>query len=217
MNTDYNRKPKQAVTDFGWYNLGYLPHFDGGETAQFVTFRLSDSMPHNILNEWRKLTADDIEFRKKIEGYLDAGHGECWLRIREIATIVQDTLIYHHDREYSLISWVIMPNHVHVLLRPLPLKHLNSIMHSIKSYSAQMANKVLGRKGQFWQHESFDRYIRSEKHFHNVIEYIELNPVKAGLCNLPQEWEFSSRFIVQRKHWQAGMLALQSVQSNESS
>ncbi len=195
MPVDYNRKPKQTSADFGWYNIGYLPHFDGGETAQFITFRLFDSMPQHLLDEWREQADDDIEFRKRIEGYLDAGHGECWLRIREIATIVQDTLIYHHGREYILVAWVIMPNHVHLLLRPMPGKHLPKIMHSIKSYSAQRANKELNRKGQFWQHESFDRYIRNQRHFLNVIHYIETNPVKAGLCSTAGEWLFGSAML----------------------
>ncbi len=194
MPIDYNRKPKQTSTDFGWYNIGHLPHFDGGEIPQFITFRLHDSMPAALLEEWRQQSADDAEFRKRIEGYLDAGYGECWLRDPEIATIVQDTLLHHHNREYTLISWIIMPNHGHILLRPLPGKHLAAIMHSIKSYSAQMANKALGRKGQFWQHESFDRYIRNEKHFFSVIDYIEMNPVKAGLCESRDLWEFGSAF-----------------------
>lgn len=194
MAFDFNRKPKETTTDFGWYNIGYLPHFDGGEVAQFITFRLFDSMPKHLLDKWRQQIADDVAFRKQIEGYLDAGHGECWLRRPAIATIVQETLLYHHNREYSLISWVIMPNHVHLLLRPLPGKHLPAIMHSIKSFSAQAANKALGRKGQFWQHESFDRYIRNQKHFVSVVDYIEMNPVKAGLCGLPEDWQFGSAF-----------------------
>ena len=65
-------------------------------------------------------------------------------------------------------------------------------MHSIKSYTAHEANKILGRSGQFWQPESFDRYIRNQKHFLSVIRYIENNPVKAGLCLRPEDWAYSS-------------------------
>jgi putative DNA methylase len=88
--------------------------------------------------------------------------------------------------------WVIMPNHVHVLLTPLPGWHLDQAEHSIKSYTANEANKVLKRKGQFWAPECFDRYIRDWRHFDAVIRYIENNPVKARLCKRPEDWPFSS-------------------------
>lgn len=191
---DYNFKRKKSKTDFGWHSRGYLPHFDGGEQPQFITFRLFDSMPQSLLEKWRKEADTDAEFRKRIEGYLDEGYGNCWLRLSEIASIIQDALLYKDGADYRLISWVIMPNHVHILIAPMPEQHLPDIMHSIKSYSAQLANKKLRRRGQFWQHESFDRYIRNQKHFSNVIEYIEMNPVKAGLCRSPEEWKFSSAF-----------------------
>ena len=87
-----------------------------------------------------------------------------------------------------------MPNHGHVLLTPLEGFHLDQIEHSIKSYTATMANKMLDRKGQFWAIESFDRYIRNPRHFSAVVRYIEDNPVKAGLCRTPEEWQFGSAF-----------------------
>ncbi len=112
--------------------------------------------------------------------------------MKDIATMVQESLFFHDKKKYSLIAWVIMPNHVHVLLRPLPDVELEAVLHSIKSDTAHEANKTLDRSGQFRQHESYDRYIRNEKHFANVIKYIERNPVKARLCKAPVEWEFSS-------------------------
>lgn len=72
--------------------------------------------------------------------------------------------------------------------------HLDDLFHSIKSFTAHEANKILNRVGQCWQREAFDRYIRDCKPFTNVIDYIEKNPVKAGLCNSPDDWEFSSAF-----------------------
>ncbi len=74
---DYNFKPKTESSKHGWYSRGYIPHFDGGETAQFITFRLSDSMPQNVLEKWRNEGKSDAEFRKRVEEYLDAGYGEC--------------------------------------------------------------------------------------------------------------------------------------------
>ena len=88
-----------------------------------------------------------------------------------------------------------MPNHIHYLLKPLKDVELEEITHSIKSYTAHEANKILKRKGSFWQEETFDRYIRNRKHFVNVIKYIENNPVKAKLCNKKEDWKFSSAYF----------------------
>jgi putative DNA methylase len=95
-------------------------------------------------------------------------------------------------KKYRLIAWVIMPNHVHFLAKPLKKEHLPNILHTIKSYTAHEINKILNRKAQFRQHESFDRYIRNEEHFVNVVGYIENNPVKAGLCQAARDWRFGS-------------------------
>lgn len=195
--SDYNFQPKNFRSKQGWYNRGYLPHFDGGEILQFITFRLFDSLPQELMEKWRGEIIDDkdrVEFRKKIEFYLDAGKGSCFLKDANVAEIVQESLVFYHQKKYDLISWVAMPNHVHCLLRPLEKVELNEVTHSIKSFSAQRANKILGRRGQFWQHESFDRYIRNRRHYQNVIEYIENNPVKAGLCDKSEDWVFSSAY-----------------------
>ncbi|MFL6374536.1 MAG: REP-associated tyrosine transposase [Pyrinomonadaceae bacterium] len=130
--------------------------------------------------------------RRRIEGYVDSGYGSCFLRDRRVAAIVRDTLLFHHNTKYILHAWVIMPNHAHILAQPLKGVHLPKLVHSIKSYSAQKANEVLSRTGKFWQHDFFDRYIRSTRHFSAVLRYIHNNPVKAGLCTRPEEWEFSS-------------------------
>ncbi len=134
----------------------------------------------------------DAERRKRIEAALDAGSGQCWLRDAKIAGIVEDALHYFDSERYRLQAWVVMPNHVHVLLTLLEGHSLSSIVHSWKSFTAKEANRALGREGQFWQVEYFDRFIRNEKHFVAALEYIELNPVKAGLCAKREDWEFSS-------------------------
>jgi REP element-mobilizing transposase RayT len=186
-------KPKLSRQDYGWHHRK-LPHLDAAQSAQFVTFRLCDSMPKKLLDKWRKAATSDADFRKRIESYLDSGVGKCWLKKRAIASIVRDCLKHFNNVRYELIAWVVMPNHVHILIVLNPDQHLPDILHSIKSYTAQRANRVLGRHGQFWQHESFDRYIRNGRHFAAVRKYIEENPVKAGLCSHPDEWEFSSAF-----------------------
>lgn len=92
-----------------------------------------------------------------------------------------------------------MPNHIRFLATPFENVELREIAHSIKSYTAHEANKLLNCQGQFWQHEPFDRYIRNRKHFANVIRYIENNPVKAGLWEKPEDWKFSSAFYKTEK------------------
>ena len=178
------------------HSRGYLPHFDVYEAIQFVTFRLADSMPQDVLKKWRAdLEAgsiNDADFRKTIEKFLDSGYGSCSLRDVRIANVLRQTLIKWDGDRYELIAWVIMPNHVHILIRLIGDNRLSDVMHSIKSYTAHQANKLLGRTGRFWSVESFDRYIRNADHFRNTIKYIEENPVKARLCEAPEDWEFSS-------------------------
>ena len=91
-----------------------------------------------------------------------------------------------------------MPNHVHLLAAPRFRYSLSDIMHSIKSYTAQEANKILGRKGRFWFEDYFDRYVRNAKHFENAVNYIAGNPVRAGLCVSAREWQFGSAWV--REH-----------------
>ena len=193
MDLDNNFKRKLSREGYGWHSRN-LPHLDAEETAQFVTFRLADSMPQNLLDKWRAEMPSDIQFRKRIESYLDSGAGECLLSRPDIAKIVQKALLFHNEKKYKLHAWVIMPNHSHILLTQFTGEHLSSIMHSIKSYTAQKVNKLLDRKGQFWQHDSFDRYIRGWRHFNAVVKYVEDNPVKAGLCKEASEWEFGSAY-----------------------
>jgi len=185
----------------GWYTRGYLPHFDAGEhKTQFITIRLFDSLPQSVLARIREeLKLRDPEHISRetfrlAENYLDQGIGECFLKQRNIATIVKDTLLKHHLVRYRLDAWVIMPNHVHILLRALEGFRLEDIMHAIKSYTALHANRALGRQGQFWMREAFDRYIRDAEHYGRTFRYIENNPVKAKLCESPESWEFSSAY-----------------------
>ena len=106
--------------------------------------------------------------------------------------MVQNALLFHDQTKYRLTAWVIMPNHVHLLCTPSAGHDLAEIMHSLKSYTSNEANKMLGRKGRFWQKEYFDRYLRNGRHFAKVLAYIENNPVKARLCERAEDWPFSS-------------------------
>jgi REP element-mobilizing transposase RayT len=181
----------------GWHSRGYLPHFDAGEVFQSITFRLADSMPQSLLESWRAdLVRESVEFgdklRLRIEAYLDSGYGACYLLNPQIANIVQNALLYLDGNRYRLSAWVVMPNHVHFLAAPRDGQSLSKIMHSIKSYTSQEANKILLRKGRFWFEDYFDRYIRNARHFENAISYVESNPVRAGLCRRAVDWPFGS-------------------------
>ena len=118
----------------GWYSRGYLPHFDHPALLQGVTFHLADSLPTKvleILKERSKLKKDaDAELRRLIEKYLDAGHGSCSLKDPRIAEMVEQAL-FHFDREhYRLLAWVIMPNHVHVLVEMFSGYPLANLLHA---------------------------------------------------------------------------------------
>ncbi len=177
-----------------------LPHFEGGSIPQGVTFRLADSLPRRMLTEIQnRITMmpeekGRVEYRRHVNLLLDQGYGSQWLNNPDVAEITQNALRFFDGDRYCLHAWVVMPNHVHVLFTPAEGWTLSKILHSWKSHSAKEANKVIGRSGEFWQTEYFDRAIRDQQGFNAAVEYIEFNPVKAGLCELPREWRFSSAF-----------------------
>ncbi len=189
---------QKELQEAGWHSRGYLPHFDAAEITQTVTFRLADSLPQTVLERWKSelkegsATAINSVLRRRIEHYLDQGYGSCALRDARIAAVVQQSLLHFDGERYRLSAWVVMPNHVHLLLTPGSACSLSQIMKHLKSYTSHEANKILGRTGQFWMEDYFDRYIRDSKHFANAIRYIENNPVKAGLCASASDWKFSS-------------------------
>jgi REP element-mobilizing transposase RayT len=95
------------------------------------------------------------------------------------------------NRMYDLLAWVVMPNHVHMLM--LPKIDLRAIMQWLKGTTARQANMLLGRTGKpFWQAESYDRYARNSKERDRLADYIENNPVSAGLVTAPALWRWSS-------------------------
>ena len=190
----YQVSPEEAAKGFrGWHSRGYLPHFDAPGAQQFLTWRLADSLPAAQRGEWEHLLRLEDERQKQIqlEAYLDRGHGVCVLRRHEVAEAVEHTFLFDDGRRCRLLGWVIMPNHVHLLVElwQTPLSHL---LQTWKTLTSKRANALLGRSGSLWQADYRDRYIRDEGHFHQTIRYIENNPVKAGLVKCPEAWRFSS-------------------------
>ena len=163
------------------------------ETMQFVTFRLADSLPKSACEDlyervrlfnaahpqpWDRTTKLLYwkEFGPIQQRYLDNGYGECWLKYPQCRQILMDAIAFKDNVNYIVDSYVIMPNHVHVLFQPLGKNKTEDIMHSIKRHSAREINKLLGRSGRFWMKESFDRMVRGEDDHKRHYHYILANP-----------------------------------------
>jgi len=147
-----------------------LPHWVPEDSTVFITWRLAGSKPPPA-----------------------PATGPRWLGQPRIAAIFADALLVGESvrRSYDLLAWIVMPNHVHVVMHPI--RPLPEIMRWLKAATANRANRVLGRTGTaFWQREYFDRWIRSDKHLASVIAYVEGNPVRSGLAANPEEWRWSS-------------------------
>ncbi len=178
----------------GWHSRGYLPHFDSPHVIQSITFRLADSLPASPqLRQAIESTMNDPgERRRRLEALLDAGRGSCALKDLRAARIVEDAVLYSDGERYRLLAWVVMPNHVHMLLEMIDGHSLSRIMQSLKVRTARECNRVLGRSGRFWEPEYYDRYIRNERHLMNAMRYIHQNPVAAGLVPEPHLWPYGS-------------------------
>ncbi|MCK6491288.1 MAG: transposase, partial [Planctomycetes bacterium] len=181
-----------------WYHNGTLPHFDQAGVFQAITFRLADSLPRQVLTSLIREAeerhpgdeaAQAEDRHRRVEVLLDAGWGSCRLRQDAAAIAVGDALAHGDGRSYDLLAWVVMPNHVHALIRQHPGGVLASIVRSWKVVSA----KRLGG-GRLWQRDYWDRYIRDERHFQRCIAYIHANPVQAGLVASAERWRWSSAF-----------------------
>lgn len=174
-------RPKEhAVITFG----RALPHWQQGDKLVFVTFRLGDSLPHSKFAELRERLENpesgEIDeryadvYRAKVNELLDNGCGCCLLGIEGVAQIVENVLLDYASVSYDLYDYVIMPNHVHFIMRPFD--ELSVIMKKIKGVTARKINVFLQREGRVWLKESFDHLIRSLEDFERFSDYIQHNP-----------------------------------------
>ena len=172
---------------------GYLPHWEQGEVWYFITFRLADALPHIVVEKiklererWkeardlanlsrRELAEYHQLFSERYENLLHAGNGACLLRDPQNAEIMHDTLRFFEGERYALDEYVIMPNHVHVLVKPFAGHGLVQILHAWKSFSANRINRRMARTGQLWQHESYDHIVRNESAMQAIRLYIRAN------------------------------------------
>ena len=169
-----------------------LPHWRQDGTTYFVTFRAADSLPQEKLQQW--LTEREQWLRENPEPHsdaqrreyselfparfhywLDQNYGTCVLGQTELRQIVENALRYFDGQRYRIHDEVVMPNHVHVVVAPFGEHLLSSIIHSWKSFTSNRINVVLGRRGAFWQKESFDHIVRSAESLQKFREYIEAN------------------------------------------
>ena len=171
-----------------------LPHWQPEGKSLFLTWNLRGSLPHNRFPPPGSLSAGKA-FVWMDRCLDEARSGPTWLKRPEIAQIVVDTLHYGSDtlRYYDLHAYVVMPNHVHVLLSPLTAP--TKLLQSVKWFSAREANRVLARSGEpFWQSESYDHWVRDAAEIERIRRYIEENPVRAGLAAKPEDYSPSSAF-----------------------
>ncbi len=134
---------------------------------------------------------DDRRRRIELERYLDLGRGVCHLRRPDIAGVIESALLFRHEVQYEMRAWTVMPNHVHALflIKDTPMAH---ILDAWKGYTSKQANKLLGRKGKFWQDGYWDTYMRNAEQEMRTRRYIENNPSKAKLVASPRDWPFGS-------------------------
>jgi REP element-mobilizing transposase RayT len=209
---------KDATADrlrSGLHSRGYLPHVKREGAEYFVTFRLADSLPKEVLLRFEAERAERIraveaarriggatadseeivnrDFRRQVERYLDQGAGACDLRRPKVADLVAGALRFFHGQRYLLREWVVMPNHVHVLFWPMPNHVVSAIVKSWKQFTSTRAKPLLGlTEGRFWQPESYDHWVRDAEERARIAGYIRKNPVTARLCTQPDDWRWSS-------------------------
>ena len=178
-----------------------LPHWAANKSLIFITYRLADSMPAAKLRAWQverdewlrihpepwdAATASEYyeTFPAKLDEMLDAGYGSCILGREDCRNIVTENLLHFNGERYVLHAFVVMPNHVHVLLEIERREDLAKIVQGWKSYTSKRINEVVGSEGQVWQREYYDRLIRNAEHYERTVEYIRKNArVAEGLIS----------------------------------
>jgi REP element-mobilizing transposase RayT len=199
----------------------HLPHLIPVGFPIFVTWNLKGSMPKTaveVLRHERERLANQpprpmesaaerrLRENKLIfaaaDRFLDqAVDGPMYLKDLRAARIVEDSILFGAGDRYDLFAWCIMSNHVHVLLTPH--RELVKLTQTFKGYTAHQINRLQDARGRtFWQDESYDHWSRNEEEMFRIIDYIENNPVAAGLCRIAEDWPCSSARL--RSRWKAG-------------
>ena len=171
---------------------GSLPHWEHPGVAVFLTIRLGDSLPDDVIGPWCEERDEWLathpqpwdeatireygsKFRGKFEAWLDAGHGSCILGKAENRTRVEDTLRFYDGRRYYLYAFVVMPNHVHVVLMPAEGEDVKTIVRDFKRFVSRSLSREQTWDGEFWQREYWDTLVRDVNHFRRVLSYVKAN------------------------------------------
>jgi type I restriction enzyme R subunit/putative DNA methylase len=202
----------------GFHSRGVLPHLKREGGTYFVTFRQAGTLPKEVLLRFkqerdvilqqalaakRPLTWHEQEelfrwYSSRVDKYLDAGHGTCYLHDAELADLVAGAIKFFEGQRYELRAWVVMPNHAHIVVWPMPGNTLSDILHSWKSFTSHEINKRLPAKVvPFWQGESYEHLIRDDDDLHRCCHYTLMNPVNAKLCARSEDWKWSSGHVTQ--------------------
>ena len=194
---------KQDLTTNEIFYRRNLPHWYVEGASYFLTWRLAGTLPVSVIERLRDEYLDkqinsavlyetSDPFFAEYDRLLDQSKTIRHLDDDRIAKICADALLFYHKKQYELISFCIMSNHVHAVITCYDdSKQLNKIMQSIKRHSARESNKTLGRSGAFWQEETYDHVIRDEGDLQRVIDYTINNPVKAELVADWKEWRWT--------------------------
>jgi REP element-mobilizing transposase RayT len=176
-----------------------LPHWHPAESPIFLTWRLHGSLPSSVVSKWIAANRMAIgEQFRVVDLHLDRSqNGPLWLKDPRVAACIVAALKRGENPllQYGLHAFVVMANHVHILFTPkVPVAR---ITRGMKGVAARDANKILGRIGKrFWQEESFDHWVRNAREFDRIRNYIEWNPVTAGLAKKSEEWAWSSASVI---------------------
>jgi REP element-mobilizing transposase RayT len=130
----------------------------------------------------------------------EARSGPQFLRQSEIASLVIEAIHFAEQPlgRYDLHSYVVMPNHVHLLVTPKA--DVSKLLRSLKGFTARRANQFLRRAGKaFWQEESYDHWVRNDEEFERITRYIVFNPVRAGLVATPEDYPWSGGAVRQNR------------------
>lgn len=191
-----------------------LPHWDVSGATYFVTMCLAGSAPARGWLSTRRTetrprlgdlarpaiapTSTPGHIFVAFDKHLDTKSPVRWFADRRLAAIAADAIQWGAGHRYDLIAYAVMPSHVHWVFTPtLPdlepgrLARL-TITAGFKRHTAINCNRLLNRQGRFWQAESFDHVVRSDAELERIVRYVEHNPVRAGLCERAEDWEFSS-------------------------
>lgn len=174
------------------YYRNHLPHLTPIGGCFFITFCTQDSIPihKNIVSFNKSFINTFYENGRKHEFKTS----QIDLTFPAIANTIKDTIEKYDNTFYELLYFTIMPNHVHLIFNtgfrsdPEPL---HNIMRHLKGSSSRAINLILKRSGTFWQKDSYDHLIRTEKELSDMGDYIVENPVKASKVTKWEDWPWT--------------------------